>query len=162
MPVGRVGELTALTTGATTRLVDRLEQAGFVRRLPDPADRRRVIVEAAADRATAVQQAFDPVDAAATLALGALDDAALEGVHAYLAACVAAFRAAPVADESSGRRTGAAASAWRADRLGESRPARLCHRLPERHDSGARGTWAQSSTAPGSRVPSRPPASATG
>ena len=54
MPVGRVGELTALTTGATTRLIDRLEQAGFVRRLPDPADRRRVIVEAAADRATAV------------------------------------------------------------------------------------------------------------
>ena len=67
MPVGRVGELTALTTGATTRLIDRLEQAGFVRRVPDPADRRRVIVEAAADRATAVQQAFDPVDAAATL-----------------------------------------------------------------------------------------------
>ena len=60
MPVGRVGELTALTTGATTRLIDRLEQAGFVRRVPDPADRRRVIVEAAADRATAVQQAFDP------------------------------------------------------------------------------------------------------
>src|SRR5918993_1356349 len=61
MSVGRVGELTALTTGATTRLIDRLEQAGFVRRLPDPADRRRVIVQAAAERAAAVQQAFDPV-----------------------------------------------------------------------------------------------------
>ena len=60
MPVGRVGELTALTTGATTRLIDRLEQAGFVRRLPDPADRRRVIVEAAADRATAVQRRLTP------------------------------------------------------------------------------------------------------
>ena len=45
MPVGRLGELTALTTGATTRMVDRLEQAGYVRRVPDPADRRRVIVE---------------------------------------------------------------------------------------------------------------------
>src|SRR4051794_234377 len=28
MAVGRLGELTALTTGATTRMVDRLEQAG--------------------------------------------------------------------------------------------------------------------------------------
>ena len=42
MTVGRIGELTGLTTGATTRLVDRLEQAGFVRRVADPADRRRV------------------------------------------------------------------------------------------------------------------------
>jgi DNA-binding MarR family transcriptional regulator len=98
MTVGRVGELTALTTGATTRLIDRLEQAGFVRRLPDPADRRRVIVEAAPDRATAVQQAFDPVDEAATLALGSLDAAALAGVHAYLTACVAALRATPSGD----------------------------------------------------------------
>ena len=110
MPVGRVGELTALTTGATTRLIDRLEQAGFVRRLPDPADRRRVIVEAAAGRATAVQQAFDPVDEAATLALGSLDDAALAGVHAYLTACVAALRATPAQDDGAARAPGAEAS----------------------------------------------------
>ena len=110
MPVGRVGELTALTTGATTRLIDRLEQAGFVRRVPDPADRRRVIVEAAADRATAVQQAFDPVDAAATLALGSLDDAALAGVHAYLTACVAALRATPVEQAVADRPASARAS----------------------------------------------------
>ena len=111
MPVGRVGELTALTTGATTRLIDRLEQAGFVRRVPDPADRRRVIVEAAADRATAVQQAFDPVDAAATLALGTLDDAALAGVHAYLSACVAALRVRPADDAATDRPASARASA---------------------------------------------------
>ncbi|WP_308403782.1 MarR family transcriptional regulator [Streptomyces rhizoryzae] len=42
------GELTArtgLTTGPTTRLIDRLEQAGHVRRVPAPDDRRKVIVE---------------------------------------------------------------------------------------------------------------------
>ena len=111
MPVGRVGELTALTTGATTRLIDRLEQAGFVRRVPDPADRRRVIVEAAADRATAVQQAFDPVDEAATLALGSLDDAALAGVHAYLTACVTALRATPAEGATTDQPKRAAASA---------------------------------------------------
>ncbi len=34
-----------LTTGAVSRMVDRLEQAGYVRRRRDPADARRVIVE---------------------------------------------------------------------------------------------------------------------
>ena len=42
---GRLSELTGLTSGAVTRVIDRLEQAGYVRRVPDPADRRRVIVE---------------------------------------------------------------------------------------------------------------------
>jgi DNA-binding MarR family transcriptional regulator len=45
LTVGRLAELTGLTTGSATRMVDRLEQAGFVRRVPDPADRRRVMVE---------------------------------------------------------------------------------------------------------------------
>ena len=38
---GRLSELMGLTTGAVTRVIDRLEQAGYVRRVPDPADRRR-------------------------------------------------------------------------------------------------------------------------
>jgi DNA-binding MarR family transcriptional regulator len=42
---GQLAEQTGLTTGATTRLIDRLERAGQVRRGTDPADRRRVIVE---------------------------------------------------------------------------------------------------------------------
>lgn len=42
------GELAArsgLTSGAVTGVIDRLERAGFARRVPDPADRRRVRVE---------------------------------------------------------------------------------------------------------------------
>ncbi|MER5916984.1 MarR family winged helix-turn-helix transcriptional regulator [Streptomyces sp. NPDC001982] len=41
---GRVAELTGLTTGSATRLVDRLERAGYVVRERDAADRRRVLV----------------------------------------------------------------------------------------------------------------------
>ena len=91
MPVGRIGELTGLTTGATTRMVDRLEQAGFVRRVPDPGDRRRVIVEPAGDRARAVARAYEPIEEAGRRALDALDVPALEAVHAYLAAFAAAI-----------------------------------------------------------------------
>src|SRR5215467_3191885 len=43
-PAGRLAELTDLTTGAVTAVIDRLEQGGFVRRELDPADRRKVIV----------------------------------------------------------------------------------------------------------------------
>jgi DNA-binding MarR family transcriptional regulator len=41
---GRLAELTGLTTGAITGIVDRLEKAGYVRREQDPRDRRRVIL----------------------------------------------------------------------------------------------------------------------
>lgn len=45
MPAGRLGELTGLTTGAVTGVIDRLEKAGYARRTNDPKDRRRTIVE---------------------------------------------------------------------------------------------------------------------
>ncbi|WP_227979645.1 MarR family winged helix-turn-helix transcriptional regulator [Nocardia spumae] len=45
MTPGELGARAGLTTGPTTRLIDRLEQAGYVRRTPDPGDRRKVVVE---------------------------------------------------------------------------------------------------------------------
>jgi len=35
-----------LTTGAMTKVLDRLERSGFVARSPDPADRRRIVITA--------------------------------------------------------------------------------------------------------------------
>lgn len=43
---GRLAQHAGLTTGAMTAVIDRLERAGFVRRLRDPQDRRCVRVEA--------------------------------------------------------------------------------------------------------------------
>jgi DNA-binding MarR family transcriptional regulator len=45
MTAGRLADAAGLTTGAVTALLDRLARAGYVRRVNDPADRRRVIVE---------------------------------------------------------------------------------------------------------------------
>ena len=47
MPAGRLAELTGLTTGAITGVVDRLETAGYAKRVPDEKDRRRSIIELA-------------------------------------------------------------------------------------------------------------------
>lgn len=41
---GQLARRLGLSTGATTRLIDRLEAAGHVRRVADPGDRRRVLV----------------------------------------------------------------------------------------------------------------------
>jgi len=49
-PAGGLAELTGLTTGAVTGVIDRLERGGFVRRELDPNDRRKVIVVPDADR----------------------------------------------------------------------------------------------------------------
>ena len=45
VPAGKLAELTGLTTGAVTGIIDRLEKAGYVRRTSDPDDRRKTIVE---------------------------------------------------------------------------------------------------------------------
>jgi len=46
LTASRLSELSGFTTGAITGIVDRLERAGYVRRQPNPDDRRSVIVEA--------------------------------------------------------------------------------------------------------------------
>ena len=61
MTAGQLAEHAGLTSGATTRLIDRLEHAGFVRRRPDEADRRRVIIEPSWDRAAVVMACFEGI-----------------------------------------------------------------------------------------------------
>jgi len=58
---GRLAELTGLTTGAITGLLDRLERAGYVRREQDPNDRRRVICHPIPDRLLAITPLFEPI-----------------------------------------------------------------------------------------------------
>ena len=42
---GRLARATGLTSGAITTAIDRLEAAGYARRVRDESDRRRVLVE---------------------------------------------------------------------------------------------------------------------
>jgi DNA-binding MarR family transcriptional regulator len=45
LTAGALAAQAGLTTGAVTGVVDRLERAGYARRVPDPSDRRRVSIE---------------------------------------------------------------------------------------------------------------------
>jgi DNA-binding transcriptional ArsR family regulator len=58
---GRLAELTGLTTGAITGVLDRLERAGFVSRDRDPNDRRRVVVRCTPERAPDLGPLFMPL-----------------------------------------------------------------------------------------------------
>jgi DNA-binding MarR family transcriptional regulator len=64
MTAGRLAELSGLSTGAVTRMIDRLEQAGYVKRTADPTDRRRVVVEAVTERVGAVSRLFEALGVA--------------------------------------------------------------------------------------------------
>ena len=44
MAASKFADLTGLTAGAVTGLIDRLTKAGAVKRVPDPDDRRKVII----------------------------------------------------------------------------------------------------------------------
>jgi DNA-binding MarR family transcriptional regulator len=44
LAAGQLATLTGLTPGAVTGLIDRLADAGVVHRVPDPGDRRKVLV----------------------------------------------------------------------------------------------------------------------
>jgi DNA-binding MarR family transcriptional regulator len=45
MPISRLADLNQLSRPAMTTVIDRLEKAGYARRMPDSDDRRRVLVE---------------------------------------------------------------------------------------------------------------------
>ncbi len=61
---GRLSEVTGLSSGGVSGVVDRLERAGYVERAADPADRRRVVVALAADRLPTLEEAFRQLPAA--------------------------------------------------------------------------------------------------
>lgn len=81
---GRLSELTGLTSGAVTRVIDRLEQAGYVRRVPDPADRRRVIVEVVPEKIAAIQSTLGRIGEAGAEEIGRYTDAQLELIGDFL------------------------------------------------------------------------------
>jgi DNA-binding MarR family transcriptional regulator len=74
MSAGALATAIGLTPGATTTAIDRLERAGYARRRNDPADRRRVLIEASEEGARQAFALFDGLlDAVAARASGYTD-----------------------------------------------------------------------------------------
>lgn len=74
MTAGQLAELSGLTTGAITGVVDRLERAGWARRETDPKDRRRVIIRPVPQNSLATAGLYDPYIQAMSELLADYDD----------------------------------------------------------------------------------------
>ncbi|WP_456664567.1 MarR family winged helix-turn-helix transcriptional regulator [Bradyrhizobium sp. LB13.1] len=94
---GRLAEVTGLTTGAITGVVDRLEKAGLVRRERDDADRRKVFIAVVPEAIKGLGQFYVPMQQAMEKVFGGYSDAELrlllrfanEGYKGVLAATAA-------------------------------------------------------------------------
>ena len=80
----RLAEVSGLTSGAVTGMVDRLEAAGFVQRRPDPADRRSVTIHPVAERIAEVEAAGQPLRGELERQLGAFGAAERAAIVKFL------------------------------------------------------------------------------
>ncbi|MEV4186829.1 MarR family transcriptional regulator [Streptosporangium canum] len=82
---GALSSQLGRTTGAVTHMIDRLEKAGYVRRKPDPHDRRRVLVEASAPGLERIASFYDGIDARSRRLMATFSDDQLTAIHTFLA-----------------------------------------------------------------------------
>jgi DNA-binding MarR family transcriptional regulator len=87
LTAGQLASAAGLTTGAVTGVIDRLERAGLARRVPDPADRRRVQLEVTSEFYSRADKIWGPLKAdwESTLA-GRFTAAELERIIEFLRA----------------------------------------------------------------------------
>ena len=88
---GRLLKETLVTSGTMTNLVDRLEERGFVKRLPDPSDRRGVLVQLTDEGKNTVDGALDGLLEREADLLASLDVSDRKQLVAMLRSLVAGF-----------------------------------------------------------------------
>ena len=71
---GRLAEVTGLTTGAITGVIDRLEKVGLVRRDRDETDRRKVFIVVVPEKAMKIGELYVPLQQAMEKVFGAYSD----------------------------------------------------------------------------------------
>ena len=81
---GRLAELTGLTTGAITGVIDRLERIGLGRRESDPDDRRKTVIRALPAVLERVAPLFQPMERGAMAVLSKYRDEELALILSFL------------------------------------------------------------------------------
>ncbi|WP_276352962.1 MarR family transcriptional regulator [Cohnella caldifontis] len=84
---GQLAQLTGLTTGAVTSVIDRLEQAGYVVRDKDPNDRRRVVVKPVPESSAQISPLFQSVMQSTLRILSQYTDQELQLILGFIKQC---------------------------------------------------------------------------
>jgi DNA-binding MarR family transcriptional regulator len=92
LTAGRIAELSGLSTGAVTGVIDRLERAGFVRRVRDPHDRRKVLVEVTPGDLAKFEHLFSKAHESLVEVLSHFDEDELGVIERYLQLQIETFR----------------------------------------------------------------------
>ncbi|MCX2953299.1 MarR family winged helix-turn-helix transcriptional regulator [Lentzea sp. NEAU-D7] len=92
LTAGRIAELSGLSTGAVTGVIDRLERAGYVRRVRDPHDRRKVLVEVTVGDLDKFGEPFERARDSLVEVLGHFDEDELQVIERYLKLQTETFR----------------------------------------------------------------------
>ncbi|MFC4908690.1 MarR family winged helix-turn-helix transcriptional regulator [Actinomadura gamaensis] len=87
-------ERSGLAPASVTGLIDRLERKGFARRVPNPEDKRSVLVEIVPDRLTALAPLFDDYVASLKGLVTRYDDRELAAIVDFLTEAAARQREA--------------------------------------------------------------------
>jgi DNA-binding MarR family transcriptional regulator len=95
LPAGEITAQMHISTATMTSILDTLERRGYVRRQPDPADRRRVLVDITPDAQALLGQVLPAVQQLVTATMSSLDDRALQALLDALAVANEALDAAP-------------------------------------------------------------------
>jgi DNA-binding MarR family transcriptional regulator len=95
VPVGQVSAQMHISTATMTSVLDTLERNGYIRRQPDPADRRRVLVDVTPSAQALLDQVLPAVQQIVTAAMSPLGDQALHSLLDALTAANDALDAAP-------------------------------------------------------------------
>lgn len=98
----QLAEEIVCTSGAMTKLVDRLERAGLVERMPDPDDRRGVRVQITDEGDRAANEAAETYRSGRTRVLERLGEREAADIHTGLTRLLEAFEADRNPDSSEG------------------------------------------------------------
>lgn len=89
---GDLADWTGLTTGAVTGIIDRLEKGGFVRRVPHPTDRRKIMVQTVREKLPEVCCLFGSLVESMQGLFARYSAAELEVILDYQTRCAEVFR----------------------------------------------------------------------
>jgi DNA-binding MarR family transcriptional regulator len=95
VPAGQVSAEMHISTATMTSVLDTLERNGYIHRQPDPADRRRVLVDISPAAQALLDQVLPEVQQIVTATMSPLGDQALRVLLDALEAANAALDAAP-------------------------------------------------------------------
>jgi DNA-binding MarR family transcriptional regulator len=84
MTAGQLATAASLSTGAVTAVIDRLERAGYARRVGDPSDRRKVLVELTPECKALLEELMGPLGEDGFALLGPYSDEQLRLVIEFM------------------------------------------------------------------------------